>query len=77
MKTNTRRTKAYDNIVFDRQATTEYTGRVGVLDLLAEFNLSMDEALEVSDHLPVWAEFSARQRDGRGTVARVPGEVPR
>jgi endonuclease/exonuclease/phosphatase family metal-dependent hydrolase len=55
--TNTRRNAAYDNLVFDRQATVEYTGRWGVLDLAAEFKLSMEEALKVSDHCPVWAEF--------------------
>ena len=31
--TNTRRNKMYDNIVFDRRATTEFTGRWGVVDL--------------------------------------------
>jgi endonuclease/exonuclease/phosphatase family metal-dependent hydrolase len=57
--TNTRGSKSYDNILFDRRATTEYTGYWGVLDLLGEYNLSLEEALAVSDHLPVWAEFSA------------------
>lgn len=59
--TNTRGSKSYDNIVFDRRTTTEYAGYWGVLDLLAEYNLSLDEALEVSDHLPVWAEFRAEE----------------
>jgi len=27
----------YDNIVFDRKATTEYTGKWGVVDLVKEF----------------------------------------
>ena len=25
---------------------------------MRDFNLTMDEALLVSDHLPIWAEFS-------------------
>jgi len=25
------------------------------------FNLSLDDALKVSDHLPVWAEFQATE----------------
>ena len=54
-KTNTRRTKSYDNIVFDLRATTEYRGSWGVLDLMAEFRLTEEQALQVSDHLPVWA----------------------
>ena len=56
--TNTRRKKAYDNIIFNRMATGEYTGRWGVFDLMSEFGLNMEQALKVSDHLPVWAEFS-------------------
>ena len=56
--TNTRRTKTYDNLIFDRTATGEYTGRWGVVDLQNTFGLSIDKALEVSDHNPVWAAFS-------------------
>ena len=53
--TNTRRSKTYDNLIFDTRTTTEYTGRWGVLDLQNTFGLSIDKALEVSDHNPVWA----------------------
>ncbi|MGD9723278.1 MAG: endonuclease/exonuclease/phosphatase family protein [Pirellulales bacterium] len=56
--TNTRGTKLYDNILFSRVSTTEYTGRWGVFDMIREFNLTVDEALEVSDHMPIWAEFN-------------------
>ena len=56
--TNTRGTKSYDNIVFTRTATSEYTGQSGILDLQSEYSLSKSQALKVSDHLPVWAEFS-------------------
>lgn len=55
--TNTRQNKAYDNILFDSAATREYTGRWGVFDLRAQYGLSLDKALLVSDHFPVWAEF--------------------
>jgi deoxyribonuclease-1-like protein len=58
MTTNTRASRAYDNILFDRVATSEYTGRFGVMNLMREFGLTLEEALEVSDHYPVWAEFS-------------------
>jgi len=71
--TNTRGTKAYDNIVMDRVATAEYTGRWGVLDLGAEYGLSLEQALDVSDHLPVWAEFSALEAAGPSEVATRPG----
>jgi deoxyribonuclease-1-like protein len=55
--TNTRRNKTYDNIIFSRAATAEYLGRWGVLDLQSTFGLSLDDALKVSDHNPVWAAF--------------------
>jgi len=57
--TNTRRSKTYDNLIFQRTATAEYTGRWGVLDLQTTYGLSLKQALEVSDHNPVWAAFSA------------------
>lgn len=58
MPTNTRGTHLYDNILFDSRTTMEYDRRAGVFDLMNEFHLSMEEALAVSDHLPIWAEFS-------------------
>lgn len=56
--TNTRRTKTYDNLLFSSSFTREYTGRWGVFDMQSEFGLSMEQALKISDHLPVWSEFS-------------------
>ncbi|MCE9604588.1 MAG: endonuclease/exonuclease/phosphatase family protein [Planctomycetia bacterium] len=78
--TNTRGDHTYDNIVFDRRATTEYTGSAGVLDVMREFNLTLDQALLVSDHLPVWAEFSVYEGGRPGNVAvnpQAPVEVGR
>lgn len=59
--TNTRGTHAYDNLIFDRKATSEYTGRSGVFNIVRELGLSLEEALEVSDHFPVWAEFQMHE----------------
>ena len=73
--TNTRRTKAYDNILFDGRVTGEYNGRWGVLDVQNAFGLSAQQALEVSDHFPVWAEFSTRETSGQN-LARVPEATP-
>ncbi len=67
--TNTRGSKSYDNILYDSSRTVEHTGRWGVLNFREEFGLTMEEALEVSDHLPVWAEFSAREGVGRLATA--------
>jgi endonuclease/exonuclease/phosphatase family metal-dependent hydrolase len=63
-------THQYDNIVFDRLATGEFTGRAGVFDFLRTFDLSLDAAQDVSDHLPVWAEFSVLEGGQYGRVAR-------
>jgi len=76
-KTNTRRTKIYDNILFRPEATREFTGRAGVMDLMREFNLTEEQALEVSDHLPVWAEFSVYEGGRAGDFAGRPGTTPR
>ncbi len=58
-----------DNILFDSQATTEFVGRSGVLDLVREFDLTIRQAIEVSDHLPVWAEFSSYEGGQVGRIA--------
>lgn len=60
--TNTRGTRQYDHILVNLLATTEFTGRAGVLNMMEMFQISLDEALELSDHHPVWAEFSVYER---------------
>lgn len=67
--TNTRGTHQYDNIVLHRAATVEFAGRAGVFDLMREFNLTMDEALDVSDHLPIWGEFQIYEGGAAAAVA--------
>lgn len=47
-----------DNIVFPLRATVEYTGRSGRVDLVQELGLGVQDAMEFSDHSPIWAEFS-------------------
>jgi deoxyribonuclease-1-like protein len=56
--TTTRGTNVADNILLDRQATCEFVGRAEVVDMMRQFRLTRPEALEISDHLPIWAEFS-------------------
>jgi endonuclease/exonuclease/phosphatase family metal-dependent hydrolase len=73
--TNTRRTSQYDNLVFAGGATREYVGRGGVFDMLREFNLTTEAALEISDHLPVWGEFSVYEGGRPGAVAALPESV--
>lgn len=75
--TNVRRTEQYDNLLFTSLATVEYTGRGGVFDFLRQYNLTQEQALEVSDHLPVWAEFSALEGGAGAVLATRPGDAPR
>lgn len=67
--TNTRGTEQYDNVLFDARATAEFTGRSGVFNLMKEFDLTLEEALAVSDHFPVWAEFSVYEGGQPGRLA--------
>ena len=68
-KTNTQKNRSNINLIADRHATVELTGRGGVYDFLRELNLSMDQALAVTRHLPVWAEFSIYEGGQPGHVA--------
>ncbi|ADB17080.1 Endonuclease/exonuclease/phosphatase [Pirellula staleyi DSM 6068] len=71
--TNTRGNAQYDNILFAGTSTTEFTGRGGVYDFMREFNLTQEQALQVSDHLPVWAEFSVIEGGAGSEIATRPG----
>ena len=66
--TTTRGTQLADNILFDRRATVEFTGRAEVVDLIREFDLTIDQARDISEHLPVWAEFSSYEGGQKGYV---------
>ena len=74
--TNTRGDKSYDNIVFDRVATTEFTGTAGIVSLQQEYQLSLEQAIEVSDHLPVWAEFDVHEQGVQVPLATQPAASP-
>jgi endonuclease/exonuclease/phosphatase family metal-dependent hydrolase len=74
--TNTLRNAAYDNILFDGELTREYTGRSGVLDVEKAFGLTLEQTQAVSDHLPVWAAFTAGEMP-RPQYANQPGTIGR
>lgn len=69
--TNLAGNRLHDNLLISRLATTEFTGRSGVFDFPGIYGLSKDNAKEVSDHLPVWGEFSALESGVVGRVAQV------
>jgi deoxyribonuclease-1-like protein len=72
VRTNTRGTETYDNLIFDARRTGEFTGQWGVLNLQREFGLTMDQALQVSDHCPVWAVFTSQEGPADASLARLP-----
>ena len=59
-----------DNIIFPARATDEFTGRSGVIDFLRQQNLSIDQAYQISTHLPIWAEFFAAEGGSPGYARR-------
>ena len=59
----------HDNLVLDASATTEFTGRSGVLDFLRDLNIDVATATRISRHFPVWAEFSVSEGGTPGYVA--------
>jgi endonuclease/exonuclease/phosphatase family metal-dependent hydrolase len=59
--TNTRQNKTLDNIMVDRNSTREFTGRAGTINLETMFGVELADAERLSDHLPVWAEFSINE----------------
>jgi deoxyribonuclease-1-like protein len=63
-----RGTQLLDNILLDRRATCEFTGRVEVVDIIRQFELTAPGASEVSEHLPVWAEFSVYEGGHAGSL---------
>ena len=68
LPTNTRRNKTLDNILVDRTTTLEFTGRAGTIDLEQMFSIELTDAERISDHLPIWAEFTAGERTQQATA---------
>ena len=71
MPTDVAGTRLMDTIFFSSTATGEFTGRCGTFDFLRKGNMSLESALEVSEHLPVWAEFSVIEGEQPGRLAPV------
>ena len=77
--TDTKHQSQFDNLIFSDMATVEFTGRGGVFDFMRHYNLMLDDALTISEHMPVWAEFSIfegvaqKANPTQGTPGRVAG----
>jgi deoxyribonuclease-1-like protein len=66
--TTVRGTQLLDNFLVDSRATTEFNGRVEVVDMMREFQLTQPQADAISEHLPIWAEFSVYEGGQAGLV---------
>ncbi len=66
--TNTRQSKTLDNILVDRVQTREFTGRAGIISLEKMFSLQMSDAERISDHVPVWAEFTITEQQNNNVM---------
>ena len=55
--------------MLDPLATGEFTGHAGVYDLMKLHNLTLRDTLFISDHLPVWGEFSIFENGAFSQVA--------
>ncbi len=75
--TNTRKSRTIDNFVFNRQTVREFTGRAGVLDMEQMFQVSMDDAGQISDHQPIWAEFSINEQPSGISATSGSGQLTR
>ncbi|MDP1561492.1 MAG: endonuclease/exonuclease/phosphatase family protein [Pirellulaceae bacterium] len=73
--TNTRKNQAYDNILYHVDNTSEFLRRQGVIDLEARFNITLDEALQISDHLPIWAAFALDESGPQNVAGAGAGPV--
>jgi endonuclease/exonuclease/phosphatase family metal-dependent hydrolase len=73
VSTNTAGNNCYDNIVFDRRLTAEFTGQAGVFDLTKTYRLTLSQAQEVSDHFPVWAVFRSKESKPYVATSANPG----
>jgi deoxyribonuclease-1-like protein len=60
--TNTRGNKTLDNFLVDRVQTREFTGRAGAINMEKMFGLQLKDAERISDHLPIWAEFTLTEQ---------------
>lgn len=62
-ETNTRGGRAYDNIIFQGNYTTEYSGSSGVSTFWLPYGLDEDQGFRISDHKLVWAVFNIPPTD--------------
>jgi len=70
IKTDVWRRLTLDHILLDRAMTTEFTGQTDVIDFRRDLGLNESQSKLISDHLPLWAEFSIYESERPASVAR-------
>lgn len=73
--TSTDGKKTVDHILIDRNVTSEFSTRYGVVDYQKEFGLTPEQAMMISDHRPVWAEFSVNEISAFENLAQQPPAI--
>ena len=63
--TKPRSRRSIDNVLIDSIRTAEYRNQAGVLDVATHYGLSVNDAVRISDHYPVWSVFSTREQVSR------------
>ena len=68
---NTRENRLLDNLVIHKPSTMEFAGNSGVFNFRTGLGieLPLDQVETVSDHYPVWADFSVYELDYQRRVA--------
>lgn len=77
--TNTRGSAELDHIMINTQQTGEWTRNAGVIDYVRDLQLTEEQALAISDHRVVWAEFNSDEvpPGGNSTLAATPVSTAR
>lgn len=57
--TETAGTETRDHLLVDLNTTGEFTRAAGVLDYARDLGVDQQQAVRISDHRPVWAQFSS------------------
>jgi endonuclease/exonuclease/phosphatase family metal-dependent hydrolase len=77
LPTNTRKSKTIDNFLVDKRLTREFTSRAGTFDFEQSFRIQLSDAERISDHLPIWAEFSIVEQSNQSVTAGANGNLVR
>ncbi len=67
--TNTKNDLQLDNFLYDEHATVEFSGESGVFDFMKRFNLTLVDAMAISNRMPIWAEFAVYEGRTPGRAA--------